>query len=144
MFLGCVVMLVFVWVESIFINSSLKLNDPAGLANFTAEYISKHIELQGDENKDKLKIVFCPCNGRKHKLVITKPNVFQWISVVNFIILFVVLIVRLIRSKSNSEVDFNATEFVNVSGVIDAQKTLTYVDGINTLLIFFSLFYYSS
>lgn len=62
----------------------------------------------------------------------------------NFIVLFLTLILRVVIAKELSDINFNSPEYVDVLTEIDILSIMKVVDGINIILIFFSLFYYSS
>lgn len=58
--------------------------------------------------------------------------------------MFLTLILRVVIAKQLNDINFNSSEYVDVLNQIDTLSIMKIVDGINIILIFFSLFYYSS
>jgi len=58
--------------------------------------------------------------------------------------MFVTLIFRVYIAKAVNSIDVTSSEYVNVLNSTKMLRIMKIVDGVNTILIFFSLFYYSS
>lgn len=58
--------------------------------------------------------------------------------------MFLTLILRVVIAKQLNDINFSSNEYVDVLNQIDILSIMKIVDGINIILIFFSLFYYSS
>ena len=63
---------------------------------------------------------------------------------INFVILLGTLALRVVVARQISQIEVNSPEYVNVLSSVDILRLMKLIDGINTILIFFSLFYYSS
>lgn len=65
-------------------------------------------------------------------------------AILNFLILVLTLVLRVAIAKQMSELSYTSNEYVDVLTPISTLNLMKVVDGINIILIFFSLFYYSS
>jgi hypothetical protein len=58
--------------------------------------------------------------------------------------MFGTLILRIAIAYKISNLDLKSTEYINIMNTNAALRASKLIDGVNTILIFFSLFYYSS
>jgi hypothetical protein len=89
------------------------------------------------------KVVFFPL-GKKSTLLFIKPNFFQFTTLLNFITLLIVIMIRFGRVANLSKINLESDEYINLINKIASSKNITLIDAMNTFLIFFSLFYYTA
>lgn len=63
---------------------------------------------------------------------------------INFVVLLVVLVFRYKLTNDIAKTNVESNKYVNLIQIASRVKKLTIIDGLNTFLIFFSLFYYTS
>lgn len=96
------------------------------------------------QHNTKSKVKLWIQKEKKRTRVLIKPNFFHFVTVINFIVMFVTLIFRMIIAKQLQNFNLTSDNYIDVLTVSSTLRLMKIVDGINTILIFFSLFYYSS
>jgi Polycystin cation channel len=142
MLLGCVLSLLIVFKEILI---TVNLTNEQDILEYL---VAINPDLR--ENTAK-KVKIWIKKQKKMSRVLIYPNFFQIISrhvydiaILNFIVLFITLIMRVIIAKQISDISYTSSDYVNVLTPISTLNIMKIVDGINIILIFFSLFYYSS
>lgn len=144
MFLGCIISLFIVYNEIFWTVPKTNLKDIKNeMKNPMPDLTDAHFnEFHVTIYKEK-----------KYSRVIVIPNFFQIVSknlrcnqtaIFNFVVMFIVLILRLIVALKLSQIRISTSDYVNILQHYELTRLNKIIDGINTILIFFSLFYYSS